>query len=93
MGLLLTFPLGATAVRVDICLNEPDVTLYNRADVLYPVSRTLLVSFNGTALESERDQNPLRLLRTRTKAPTGTYDAIYSPIIALWCSLATYFLA
>jgi hypothetical protein len=58
---LLTFPLGTTTVWIHICLNESNVTLHNRADVLYPVPGTLLVSFDGTAPESKRDQNQLKL--------------------------------
>ena len=88
----LTFPLGTTTIWIHVGLNEPNVTLYNRANVLYPLPRTLLVFFDGATLKSERDQ--IQLSRPpRTKAPIGTYDAIYSPIIAFWCSLAAYFLA
>jgi hypothetical protein len=50
---LLTFPLGTTTVWIHVCLNESNVTLHNRADVLYPVPGTLLVSFDGTAPESD----------------------------------------
>src|SRR6266436_4470077 len=64
-GCVLTFPLGTTAVWIHIRLDETDVTLYNRADVFYPVFGTLLVSFDGTASESARDQNWLRLPRTK----------------------------
>jgi len=56
---LLTFPFGTTTVRIYICLDEPDVTLHNWADIFHPVSRTLFMSLNGTSLESEYEESQL----------------------------------
>ena len=47
-----TFPLGATAVRVDVRLDEADVALDDGTDVLHPVLRALLVRIDGTRLEA-----------------------------------------
>ena len=47
-----TFPLGATAVRVDVRLDEADVALDNGADILHPVLGALLVRVDGTSLEA-----------------------------------------
>lgn len=57
----LTFPFGTTTVRIHVCLDEPDVTLYNRANVLDPVPGTLFVSFDGSAPEAESDHRQLRI--------------------------------
>ena len=47
-----TFPLGATAVRVDVRLDEADVALDDGADVLHPVLGALLVRVDGASLEA-----------------------------------------
>ena len=47
-----TFPLGATAVRVDVRLDEADVALDDGADVLHPVLGALLVRVDGARLEA-----------------------------------------
>ena len=47
-----TFPLCTATVWVDVRLNKADVAFDDRANVLHPVLRALLVRIDGTRLEA-----------------------------------------
>lgn len=47
-----TFPFGTTTIRINICLNESNVTLYDRSNILDPSDGSLFVFSDRTCLKA-----------------------------------------